>query len=57
MIVTRKDLDTKWRALFLQCKNPEAAKEEILSIFLQEPDGVHEWSEQDIYEQMRNCLS
>ena len=56
MTVTRKDLETKWWELFLNCKNPQAAKEEILSIFLQEPDDDHEWSEQDVYEQIRKII-
>ena len=54
MTITRKDLENKWQSLFLRCKDPEAAKAEILELFSQEPNNEHEWSEQDIYEQMRN---
>ena len=56
MILTRKDLDT-WSVLFLKCRDPESAKSEILSLFSEEPDDEHEWSEQDIYEQARKIIS
>ena len=54
--VTREDLENKWQSLFLRCKDPEAAKSEILALFSEEPDDEHEWSEQDIYEQMRKII-
>ena len=57
MTITRDELDNKWWSLFLHCKDPEAAKAEILALFSKEPDGEHEWSEQDIYEQMRKIIS
>ena len=56
MTITRKDLENKWQSLFLRCKDPEAAKAEILELFSQEPNNEHEWSEQDIYEQMRKII-
>ena len=56
MIITREDPDSKWWSLFLHCKNSEAAKAEILALFSEEPDRHHEWSEQDIYEQMRKVI-
>ena len=57
MMITREDPDGKWWSLFLHCKNPEAAKAEILALFSEEPDGHHEWSEQDSYEQMKKIIS
>lgn len=57
MTITRDELDNKWWSLFLYCKDPEAAKAEILALFSEEPDGQHEWSEQDIYEQMKKIIS
>ena len=57
MILTRKDLDTEWAEVFRDCKNIRAAKEEILSIFSEEPGDGYVWSEQDIYEQMRKIIS
>ena len=56
MTLTRKDLDTDWWAMFLRCKDPEAAKAEILALFSEEPDNEHEWSEQDIYEHSRKII-
>ena len=56
MTITREDLDNKRQSLFLYCKDPEAAKAEILELFSEEPDGENEWSEQDIYEQMRKII-
>ena len=50
MILTKDDLDREWQWLFLRCKNTAAAKAEIL------PDDEHEWSEQDLYEQMRKII-
>ena len=56
MILTKKDLDTEWAAMFRYCKNSEAAKEEILAQFSEEPGDGYVWSEQDIYEQMRKII-
>ena len=56
MTLTRNDLDTKWAVLFLHCKEPEAAKAEILALFSFEPDNEHQWTEQDICEQMRKII-
>lgn len=56
MTITRVDLENRWQSLFLRCKDPEAAKAEILELFSQEPNNEHEWSEQDIYEQMRKII-
>lgn len=56
MTVTREDLDNKWAAMFLHCKNEEAAKNEVLATLSKEPDEEHEWTEQDIYEQMRMII-
>ena len=56
MMITREDPDGKWWSLFLHCKNSRAAKAEILALFSKESDDEHEWSEQDIYEQMRKVI-
>ena len=56
MILSRDDLDREWRVIFRNCKDTEAAKTEILALFSEEPDDEHEWSEQDIYEQMRKII-
>lgn len=56
MTITRKELDTKWWLMFRHCKNPEAAKAEILALFSEEPDDEHQWTEQDIYEQSRKII-
>ena len=46
MILMKDDLDREWQWLFLRCKNTAAAKAEILTLFSDEPDDEHEWSEQ-----------
>ena len=56
MILTKKDLDTEWWEMFLHCKDPEAAKAEVLELFSEEPDNEHQWTEQDICEQMRKII-
>ena len=56
MTLTKNDLDTKWAALFLHCKEHEAAKAEILALFSFEPDDKHHWTEQDVCEQMRKII-
>lgn len=44
MALTRKELDTEWRTMFQRCKDPEAAKAEILTLFSEEPDDEHQWT-------------
>jgi len=44
MTLTRKELDTEWRTIFLRCKDPETAKSEILTLFSEEPDDKHQWT-------------
>ena len=56
MIVTEKDLDTKWLLMFRNCKDVERAKAEVLEHFNKETNDEYEWSEQDIYEQMRKII-
>ena len=56
MILTKDDLDREWQWLFLHCKDTAAAKEEILALFSEEPDDELQWSEQDIYEQVRKIV-
>ena len=56
MILTSKDLDTTGAAVRLHCKDVEAAKAEILALFSEEPDDEHQWTEQDIHEQMRKII-
>lgn len=56
MTLTRNELDDKWWMMFLHFKDPEAAKAEVLALFSDEPDDEHEWSEQDIHEQMRKIV-
>ena len=53
MILTPKDQRAD---LFLHCKDIEAAKAEILALFLEEPDDEHQWTEQDIFEQMKKII-
>ena len=57
MMLTRCLLDTKYKWWFQNKRNTEQAKDEILSIFSEEPDERHEWSEQDIYEQARKIIA
>ena len=57
MTVTRELLDSEeFAPLFLHCKNPQAAKEEMLRILGEEPGDGYAYSEQDIYEQMRKII-
>lgn len=56
MIVTEKELDTKWLLMFRYCKDVKRAKAEVLEHFSKEPYDGYEWSEQDIYEQMRKII-
>lgn len=57
MVLTRRLLDTKYASWFRNKQNTEQAKKEILLIFSEEPDELHEWSEQDIYEQARKIIA
>jgi hypothetical protein len=56
MILMKDDLDRECQWLFLRCMNTAAAKAEILTLFSDEPDDEHEWSEKDLYEQMRKII-
>ena len=56
MIITKKHLDTNLSDMFLHSKDTETAKAEILVMFSKEPDEEHEWSEQEIYEQIRKIV-
>ena len=38
-------------------QNTEQAKQEILSLFSEEPDNCPEWTEQNIYEQSRKIIA
>ena len=50
-------LDTEYIWWFHNKRNVEQAKREILELFSEEPDEVHEWTEQDIYEQSRKIIA
>lgn len=56
MILTKEYLDTKWSEIFRYCRKPETAIAEVLLLFSEESDDEHEWSEQDIYEQIRKIV-
>lgn len=56
MTITRHLLDTEYALWFRNKRNTKHAKQEILILFSEEPDDVHEWSEQDIYEQSRKII-
>ena len=56
MILTQDDVNREWQCMFLHCKDPTAAKAEILALFSEEPDEAHQWADQDIYEQMRKII-
>ncbi len=57
MTLTRKMLDTKFAWWFHGKRNVEQAKQEILTLFSDEPDDFHEWTEQDIYERSRKIIA
>ena len=57
MTLTRKMLDIQYAWWFHGKRNTEQAKQEILSLFSEEPDDCHEWTEQDIYEQSRKIIA
>ena len=48
MTITRQMLDTDLQSWFLNVKNAERAKKEILALFSEEPGDGYTWSEQDI---------
>ena len=56
MRITIADLEKKYAAWFIDMKNTECAKREILELFSTEPDDKYVWSEQDIYEQARKII-
>lgn len=56
MTVSREELNTTYSEWFRHCRNAERAKEEILKLFSKEPDSIHEWTEQDIYEQVLKII-
>lgn len=56
MTLTRTLLDTAYISWFVNKRNAEMAKQELLTQFSAEPDESHEWSEQDIYEQARKII-
>ena len=57
MTITRYLPDTEYACWFHNKRNVEKAKQEILTLFSDEPDDSHEWTEQDIYEQSRKIIS
>lgn len=57
LTITRHLLDTEYIYWFYNKRNVEKAKQEILTLFSEEPDDSHEWTEQDIYEQSRKIIS
>lgn len=56
MIMTRENLDKDRWSMFLHCSNPETAKAKVLALFSADFDDEHEWSEQNIYEQIRKIV-
>ena len=54
--ITRQMLDTDLQSWFLNVKNAERAKQEILALFSEEPGDGYTWSEQDIWEQSRKII-
>lgn len=56
MTITRQMLDTDLQSWFLNVKNAERAKKEILAVFSEEPGDGYTWSEQDIWEQSRKII-
>lgn len=57
MILTREMLDSQYAWWFHSKRNTEQAKQEILSLFSEEPDDCPEWTEQDIYEQSKKIIA
>ena len=57
MIISRADLDSTYAEWFRGSHHAEQAKQEILALFSEEPDELHCWTEQDIYEQSRKIIA
>ena len=57
MTLTREMLDNQYAWWFHGKRNAEQAKQEILSLFSENPDDCNEWTEQDIYEQSRKIIA
>ena len=51
-----KTLDTALQSWFLNVKNAEHAKKEILALFSEGPGDGYTWSEQNILEQSRKII-
>ena len=49
-------LDTELQSWFLNAKNVNQAKDEILALFSEEPGDGYIWSEQDIWGQSRKII-
>lgn len=56
MTLTEKDLKTKYAFWFKNLKDSSKAEKAILARFSEEPDELHVWAEQDIYEQSRKII-
>jgi hypothetical protein len=56
MTLTEKDLKTKYAFWFKNLKDSCKAEKAILARFSEEPDELHVWTEQDIYEQSRKII-
>ena len=56
MTLSEKDLKTKYAFWFKNLKDSSKAEKAILARFSEEPDELHVWSEQDIYEQSRKII-
>lgn len=57
MKITRTQLDKRYSELFRGIENTEKLKAEILSLFGTDPEDGNEWTEQDIYEQIRKLAA
>lgn len=57
MTITRADLDSIYAEWFQGSRHAEQAKQEILALFSEEPDELHCWTGQDIYEQSRKIIA
>lgn len=57
MTLNREMLDNQYAWWFHSKRSTEQAKQEILSLFSEEPDDCNEWTEQDIYEQSRKIIA
>ena len=53
MTITEKDLKTRYAFWFKNLKDISKAEKAILARFSEEPDELHVWTEQDIFEQSR----